>query len=77
MPSVTVADPKRNIVWTIKARNSTIRCVLCDEVGFAELQVFQNDQLALSERLPDLGSARAHAEELRARLQARGWERVS
>ena len=47
------------------------------KLGFAELQVFQNDQLALSERLPDLGSARAHAEQLRARLQARGWERVS
>jgi hypothetical protein len=72
-----VADPKRDILWTIKARTSVMRCLLCHEAGFAELQIFQNGDLALSERLPDASAARAHAEELRARLQAHGWERVS
>jgi hypothetical protein len=51
--------------------------VLSHERGFAELQLFQDGTLALSERLPDAEAARAHADRLRARLQARGWEYVS
>jgi hypothetical protein len=69
-----VAEARRDVIWTITTKTSVMRCVLSHEVGFVELQVFQNDDLALSERLPDADLARAHAERLRTRLQARGWE---
>jgi hypothetical protein len=69
-------EAKQDVLWTIRASDSLMRCVLFHETGFAELQVFQNGNLALSERLPDAESAREHAERLRARLQARGWEKV-
>lgn len=68
---------QRDVLWTIKARTSLIRCVLAQEKGFAELLLFQDGDLALSERLPSAEAARAHADRLRARLQARGWESVS
>jgi hypothetical protein len=73
---VTDGAGRRDVLWTIKARTSVIRCILAHEHGFAELLVFQDGTLALSERLPDAEAARAHADHLRARLQARGWEHV-
>jgi hypothetical protein len=74
---VTDAAGQRDVLWTIKARTSVIRCILAHERGFAELLLFQDGTLALSERLPDAEAARAHADRLRARLQARGWQAVS
>jgi hypothetical protein len=74
---VTDVAGQRDVLWTIKARTSLIRCVLSYQRGFAELLLFQDGTLALSERLPDADAARAHADRLRVRLQARGWERVS
>lgn len=71
------AAGQRDVLWTIKARTSVIKCILAQERGFAELLLFQDGTLALSERLPDAEAARAHADRLRVRLQARGWERVS
>jgi hypothetical protein len=68
---------RRDVLWTIKARTSVIRCVLAHEPGFAELQVFQDGDLALAERLPDADTARAHADRLRTRLQDQGWRNVS
>jgi hypothetical protein len=69
-------DAKQDVLWTIRASDSVMRCVLFHENGFAELQVFQDGNLAILERLPDADAARAHADRLRARLQARGWEKV-
>jgi hypothetical protein len=71
-----MAESKQESLWTIRASDSVMRCILFHETGFAELQVFQDDNLAILERLPDADAARAHADRLRARLQARGWEKV-
>jgi len=71
-----MAESKQESLWTIKASDSVMRCILLHQTGFAELQVFQDDTLAILERLPDADAARAHADRLRARLQARGWEKV-
>jgi hypothetical protein len=75
-PGVEMPEGKQDVLWTIRASDSVMRCVLFHETGFAELQVFQDDTLAISERLPDADAARAHADQLRDRLQARGWEKV-
>lgn len=71
-----MAEAKQESLWTIRASGSVMRCVLLHERGFAELQVFQDDTLAITERLPDADAARAHADRLRVRLQARGWQEV-
>jgi hypothetical protein len=71
-----MAETKQESLWTIRASDSVMRCVLLHEIGFAELQVFQDGTLALMERLPDADAARAHADRLRVRLQARGWQKV-
>ncbi len=60
-------------LWAVQAKRSVMKCVLHVERTWAEVLVFQDQDVAVRETFQDQKLARAKAQALRERLIERGW----
>jgi hypothetical protein len=67
-----VSDAK-DVLWSLRARRSTAKCVLHAEATWTELLVLQDEEIAFRESFPDENAARTRATALHERLVRRGW----
>ena len=68
-----VSDAK-GVLWSLRAKRSTAKCVLHAEATWTELLVLQDEEIAFRESFPDEDSARLRAAALHERLVRRGWQ---
>ena len=67
-----VSDAK-GVLWSLRAKRSTAKCVLHAEATWTELLVLQDEEIAFRESFPDEDSARMRAAALQERLLRLGW----
>jgi len=67
-----VSDAK-GVLWSLRAKRSTAKCVLHAEATWTELLVLQDEEIAFRESFPDEDAARMRAAALRERLVRLGW----
>jgi hypothetical protein len=67
-----VSDAK-GVLWSLRAKRSTAKCVLHAEATWTELLVLQDEEIAFRESFPDEDSARMRATALHERLVRLGW----
>ena len=67
-----VSDAK-GVLWSLRAKRSTAKCVLHAEATWTELLVLQDEEIAFRESFPDEDSARMRAAALQERLMRLGW----
>jgi hypothetical protein len=60
-------------LWTLAGFADVMRCELAESPAGYALGLRMGDEIILAELWPDAEQAKARAEELRARLLARGW----
>lgn len=70
------SDDRAETLWRLRARHSTVHCVLQPLAVGALLTLLQDDDVVLHETFPDAHLAEARANALRARLEAKGWQVV-
>jgi hypothetical protein len=66
-------DDRQGVLWSLRARRSTAKCVLHAEATWTELVILQDEEVALRESFPDEYAARLRAEALHHRLVEKGW----
>ena len=71
------AEPKEALLWSLRAKRSTAKCVLSTTPHAAELLILQDEEVAIRERFPDEDIARVRARALREGLLQRGWRHGS
>lgn len=69
MPS----DDLHGVLWSLRARRSTAKCVLHAEASWTELVILQDEEVAFREAFPDEATARTRAALLQERLLNKGW----
>ena len=67
-----VSDAK-GVLWSLRAKRSTAKCVLHAEATWTELLVLQDEEIAFRESFPDEDAARMRAAALHERLVRLGW----
>ena len=69
---MAIEDPS-GLLWSLRARRSTAKCVLHAEASWTELVILQDEEVAFREAFPDETSARVRADALHDRLMEKGW----
>lgn len=69
-----ISDDRVGVLWSLRARRSTAKCVLHAEATWTELVVLQDDEIAFRESFPDADAARLRAAALHDRLLKKGWK---
>ena len=69
---MAIEDPA-GLLWRLRARRSTAKCVLHAEASWTELVILQDEEVAFREAFPDETSARVRAVALHDRLMQKGW----
>ncbi len=72
VPLMAFEDPS-GLLWSLKARRSTAKCVLHAEASGTELVILQDEEVAFREAFPDESTARLRADALHDRLMQKGW----
>lgn len=67
-------DDLLGVLWSLRAKRSTAKCVLVTEATCTELVVLQDDEVAFREMFPDEDTARMRAAALHQRLMRKGWK---
>jgi hypothetical protein len=67
------SDDRQGVLWSLRARRSTAKCVLYAEPTRAELVILQDEEVAFREAFPDEDTARHRASALHDRLLKKGW----
>jgi hypothetical protein len=70
MPS----DERQGLLWSLRARRSTAKCVLITEPTWTELIILQDEEIAFRESFPTEDAARLRASALHDRLLQKGWK---
>jgi hypothetical protein len=70
------SDERRDVLWRLTAKRSTVRCVLRAERASTELILLQDEEIAFRESFPDEDTARVRATALQERLLTRGWKQA-
>lgn len=68
------SDDRFGVLWSLRAKRSTAKCVLHSEPTWTELVVLQDEEIAFRESFPDAASARMRALALHERLLKKGWK---
>jgi hypothetical protein len=71
------SDVHQGVLWSLRARRSTAKCVLHAEAAWTELVILQDEEVAFRESFPDEHAARLRAEALHKRLVEKGWTEAS
>jgi hypothetical protein len=69
-------DDRRDVLWSLTAKRSTVSCVLRAERASAELILLQDEEIAFRESFPDEYTARVRATALHERLLDKGWRQA-
>ena len=64
-------------LWTVRARQSIVKCVLQVDATWSELLILQDQDVTSREVFQDPEMARARAHALRDRLIEKGWRDAS
>jgi hypothetical protein len=64
-------------LWTLRAKQSIVKCVLQVDSTWSELLILQDQDLTTREVFPDPEMARARAHALHERLIEKGWRDAS
>lgn len=72
-----MADDRQGVLWSLRAKRSTARCILHADRAWTELVILQDEEIAFREAFPNEDSARLRATALRDRLVQKGWEEAS
>lgn len=67
-------EERQGVLWSLRARRSTAKCVLHSEASSAELLILQDEEIAFRESFPDEYTARVRASALHQRLIDKGWK---
>ena len=71
------SSPPGELLWTLSRGDRRIMCELRDDGPYGcEAQLLRNGDFYAGRRFADRAGALAHAETVRARLEAEGWTRV-
>lgn len=70
-------DQRETLLWSLRAKRSVAKCVLCTSATRAELLILQDDDVTIRERFPDEDGAIRRARALREGLVGRGWRDAS
>ena len=68
------SDDLHDVLWSLRARRSTAKCVLHAEATWTELVILQDEEVAFREAFPDQDTARMRATLLQERLLKKGWK---
>ena len=64
-------------LWTVRAKQSIVKCVLQVDATWSELLILQDRDVTSREVFQDQETARAHARALHERLIEKGWRDAS
>ena len=67
-------EERQGLLWSLRARRSTAKCVLHAEASSTELLILQDEEIAFRESFPDEYTARLRASALHQRLIDKGWK---
>ena len=67
-------EERQGVLWSLRARRSTAKCVLHSDASWAELLILQDEEIAFRESFPDAFTARLRATALHQRLIDKGWK---
>ena len=68
------SDDLHGVLWSLRAKRSTAKCVLHAEASGTELLILQDEEVAFREAFPDEDTARLRAALLQERLLKKGWK---
>jgi hypothetical protein len=66
-------DDRRDVLWSLRARRSTAKCVMHPMSTCTELVILQDEEVAFREAFADEEAARVRASALHERLLKKGW----
>ena len=72
-----MAEDRRGVLWSLRARRSTAKCVLHADRTWTELVILQDEEIAFREAFPTEDAARLRAAALHDRLLEKGWQEAS
>lgn len=70
-------EERQGVLWSLRARRSTAKCVLNSDASWTELLVLQDEEIAFRESFPDEYTARVRATALHQRLIEKGWKETA
>ena len=71
------ANDGQGVLWSLRAKRSTAKCVLRAEPAWTELVILQDEEIAFRESFPDEEAARSRAAALHDRLLKKGWKEAA
>lgn len=67
------SDDCQRVLWSLRAKRSTAKCVLQPVSTWTELLILQDEEIAFREAFADEDAARLRASALQDRLLKKGW----
>jgi hypothetical protein len=67
-------DDRRDVLWSLRARRSTAKCVIHPVSTWTELVILQDEEVAFREAFANEDAARVRATALQERLLKKGWK---